>query len=715
MRADLANQHLLRAGYDMHIDHRSYRDQGVVLEPTSHLGKAVDEMRARGAYTERARRLDEVRERNAEKIEQKPEIVFDNLTRRQATFTRRDMAREVFRYIDDGERFRNLMARLEGSPELVALTSAVTDERGNVIEPVRYTTREMLAVESRMAERAQEMADSKTHGVGEGNREAALNRHSYLSGEQQEAVRFVTSERSIEALTGFAGAGKSAAIAAARDAWQAEGYRVLGGALSGIAAENLQRESGLESRTLASWEKGWQEGRERLNQRDVLVIDEAGMVGSRQLERIVSEAAERGAKVVLVGDAEQLQPIEAGAAFRAIAERVGYQELSGIRRQREEWQRNASYDFARGAPDRAFNRYQAHHAIHFGETRSNAKEELIKGWAEYRAAQGAEKASLILAHTRADVRELNLQARAILKERGELGKESRVEVVRELAADDGTISIERGERYFAQGDRVMFLKNERELGVKNGSLGTVAEVSKDSMRVMLDGAERREVSFALKDYAALDYGYAATVHKAQGATVDQAFMLASPGMDRHLAYVGMTRHREGVELYTGRDDFKTFDELKEKLSRARPKDSTLDYAQRRGMEAALAQKAEQERPASRPQQERASQPERKEKTQGHEKAEAGQGDPVARFKQAQKEFIQVAGLADFDPQAKARAAQLRDEMKRASQEIAKDPARMRAAEHEGFAPQVKNFVRQAEREQGREKSRGAEKDEGLER
>ena len=225
-------------------------------------------MRARGDYTERARRLEEVRERNAERIEQKPEIVFDNLTRRQSTFTRRDMAREVFRYIDDGERFRNLMARLEGSPELVGLTSAVTDERGNVIEPVRYTTREMLAVESRMAERAQEMADSKTHGVGEGNREAALNRHSYLSGEQQEAVRFVTSERQIEALTGFAGAGKSAAIAAARDAWQAEGYRVLGGALSGIAAENLQRESGLESRTLASWEKGWREGRERLNQRD---------------------------------------------------------------------------------------------------------------------------------------------------------------------------------------------------------------------------------------------------------------------------------------------------------------------------------------------------------------------------------------------------------------------------------------------------------------
>ena len=109
------------------------------------------------------------------------------------------------------------------------------------------------------------------------------------------------------------------------------------------------------------------------------------------------------------------------------------------------------------------------------------------------------------------------------------------------------------------------------------------------------------------------------------------------------------------------------------------------------------------------------QPERETKEGRERKPEAGQGDPVARFKQAQKEFIQVAGLADFDPRAKIRSAELRDEMKRASQEIAKDPVRMRAAERDGFAPQVKNFVRKTERERGREKGRGVEKDEGLER
>jgi Ti-type conjugative transfer relaxase TraA len=514
--ADLANQRLLAAGLDIRIDHRSNREQGIELEPTSHLGRAVDEMRARGEYAERFRQLEAVCERNARMIEQKPEIVLENLTRRQSTFTRRDIAREVFRYIDDAERFRTMMARIEGSPELLRLAPATLDQRSNLMEPERYTTREMLAVEARLAERSLEMGDARTHPVRDDHRDAALSHHRYLSTEQREAVRFITGERQIEALTGFAGAGKSATIAAARDAWQTQGYRVLGGALSGIAAENLQREAGVESRTLASWEKAWRDGHQRLTRTDVLVIDEAGMVGSRQLERIISQAADRGAKVVLVGDAQQLQPIEAGAAFRAVAERVGFQELSGIRRQVEFWKREASRDFARGEPGRALDRYQRHGAIHFADDRRRAKAELIRAWSQYRGVQGAEKVSLMLAHTRVDVHELNTRARTILRQRGKLGTEIKVGVVREVMEPDGSITVERGERRFAAGDRVMFLKNDRDLGVKNGTLGTVAEVNRTSMGVQLRGVERHEIRFMLADDAAI-------LHKAQGATLDALF------------------------------------------------------------------------------------------------------------------------------------------------------------------------------------------------
>jgi ATP-dependent exoDNAse (exonuclease V) alpha subunit len=184
---------------------------------------------ARGEHAERFEQLEALRERNAQKIESRPEIVFENLTRRQSTFTRRDVAREVFRYIDEPERFGRLMARLEVSSELLQISDRVRDDRGNVLVAERYTTREMLAVESRLAERALEMADANTYPVSSHTRDRAFRRHSHLSDEQREAVQFITSPRQITALTGFAGAGKSAAIAAARDAWEAQGYRVVGG------------------------------------------------------------------------------------------------------------------------------------------------------------------------------------------------------------------------------------------------------------------------------------------------------------------------------------------------------------------------------------------------------------------------------------------------------------------------------------------------------
>jgi Ti-type conjugative transfer relaxase TraA len=673
--AELANQHLLRAGLDIRIDHRSYRDQGIELEPTSHLGRAVDEMLARGEQPERFRQLEAVRERNARKIERRPEIVFDNLTRRQSTFTRRDIAREVFRYVDDGERFRNLMTRLEGSPELMVL---VPEGRADhTVEDARYTTRAMLRVEERMAEIAFEMAASDRHAVPDGALASTLSNHSGLSAEQREAVRQMTSPRGIEAVAGFAGTGKSGAVAAAKDAWEMSGYQVLGAAPSGIATENLEKSSGVASRTLASWELTWKYRQAEISSRDIFVIDEAGMVDSRQMARVLSKLHEAGAKAVLIGDTEQLQPIEAGAAFRAIAERTGYQELTGVRRQQAPWQREASHDFAGGDTSCALGRYEEHGAIRFTTSREQAKDELISDWAEQQAVH-SEKSNLVLAHTRADVAELNRRARMVLRRRGELEREVKVETSREVTREDGSIAMERAERPFAPGDRVMFLKNDRELGVKNGSLGTVTAASPGSMRVTLDGPRQREVAFNTHDYGFLEYGYAATVHKAQGATVDHVFVLATPGMDRHLTYVGMTRHREEATLYAARDDFKNFETLKDCLSKARPKDTTLDYVRRRGLDPV----AEPTRKPS-------------EREPGQEKEP--DVPPVERFTQALREFIKVAGRFDLDPDAKIRAAEFRRKMKSAAQTISRDAALMREAERVGIAGQVKSLAREKER------------------
>ena len=288
------------------------------------------------------------------------------------------------------------------------------------------------------------------------------------------------------------------------------------------------------------------------------------MVGTRQLERVLSHAAEAGAKVVLVGDPQQLQAIEAGAAFRSIHERHGGTEIGDVRRQREDWQRDATRDLATGKTANALETYRSHGMVHEAQTREQARGDLVERWDRDRQAS-PDRSRIILTHTNDEVRALNEAARERMRAAGKLGDEVRV-------------TVERGARHFASGDRVMFLQNERGLGVKNGTLGTVEQVNAQSMTVRTD--DSRSVQFDLKDYNKIDHGYAATVHKAQGMTVDSAHVLATPGMDAHSSYVALSRHRDGLELHYGRDDFASQDRLTRTLSRDRAKDMASDYEQR---------------------------------------------------------------------------------------------------------------------------------------
>ncbi len=413
------------------------------------------------------------------------------------------------------------------------------------------------------------MADRECHDVHDADRQAALARAEtrglVLWGDQADALVHVTDGRDLSVVVGYAGTGKSAMLGVAREAWEAAGYEVRGVALSGIAAENLESGSGIASRTIASMEHGWGQGRDMLTARDVLVIDEAGMVGTRQLERVLSHAAEAGAKVVLVGDPQQLQSIEAGAAFRSIHERHGGAEIGEVRRQREDWQRDATRDLATGRTGDAIHAYDTHGMVHAAPTREQARDDLIDRWDRDRQAS-PDHSRIILTHTNDEVRALNEAARGRMRAAGDLG-------------DDVRLTVERGERSFASGDRVMFLQNERSLGVKNGTLGTIEQVSARSMSVRTD--DGRSVDFDLKDYNRIDHGYAATIHKAQGMTVDRTHVLATSGMDAHGSYVALSRHRDGMDLHYGRDDFAGQDRLTRTLSRDRAKDMASGLRARR--------------------------------------------------------------------------------------------------------------------------------------
>ena len=565
---EMTNHHLAQAGHDVRIDHRSLKDQGSDLAPGRKIGVGRDRQQSEGLpdrITERIAEQQRIARENGEQIIADPARALKAMTHHQATFTDHDIAKFLHTRTDGAEQFQAAYVKVTTSPELVTLGR---DDRGRR----RYTSTEMLRVEAQMLGDAERMTHRRAHGVGQSHQQAALSQGD-LSREQRAAFAKLVAEGDVKALVGLAGSGKSHLLAAARTAWEAQGYAVKGAALAGIAAENLEVASGITSRTLASYEFAWASGRDALTHRDVLVIDEAGMVGTRQLARVLAAAAAARAKVVLVGDPEQLQAIEAGAAFRGIIDQSGVAELNEVRRQSLGWQREATGKLATGGTVEALEAYEQRGHITQLDTREAARNRLLEAWM-HDGEKDPQASRLIMAYTRDDVQKLNSSVRAARQRRGELGQAE-------------VIETKRGAREFAAHDRLYFLRNEKSLGVKNGTLGTVEKVSGGVLQVKLDSGQR--VAVDSRFYQDLDHGYAATVYKAQGVTVDRSYVLATNHFDRHSSYVALSRHREEAKVFYAAEDFESWQSQAETsttpvwhrflnaLSRARPKELAHDY------------------------------------------------------------------------------------------------------------------------------------------
>lgn len=567
------NRHLALAGHDVRVDGRSYGEQGIDLSGTPHIGvasKNIDRkarLQGRHELLERLALHDMMRRKNAARIAKRPEVIIDAVSREKSVFDERDIAKYLHRYVDDAIEFQNLMAQIRTSPELVVIeTEAFDFETGEVL-PARYATREMIRVEAEMASRAEHLASSGRFGVKGSFRKKILAGHHHLSDEQQLAIEHITGDERLAVVVGRAGAGKTTMMKAAREIWEAGGYKVVGGALAGKAAEGLEREAGIVCRTLASWQLQWQRDLSYPDDKTVFVMDEAGMVASGQMADVVATVTHSGAKLVLVGDADQLQPIEAGAAFRALAGIVGYAELATIYRQRQQWMRDASMALARGEIAGAISTYQEKGHLIGAGTKAEAVSALIRDWdREYNPSD----TSLILAHLRRDVRMLNELAREKLLHRGVI--------------DQGhAFRTEDGMRQFSVGEQIVFLKNDAVLGVKNGMIGHVDKADKGRIVVRVGEEDHgpggsRRVEIDQGAYRNVDHGYATTIHKSQGATVDRVKVLGTLSLDRHLAYVALTRHRQDMRFYYGRISHEKAGGLVAVLSKRSTKNTTLEFA-----------------------------------------------------------------------------------------------------------------------------------------
>lgn len=457
---------------------------------------------------------------------------------------------------------------------------------------IRFTTRDVLAAEKKLIEAAHALDSNKSHGASDKTIEAKLKANSRLTDEQRDAVRYLTGEGGgLRSLEGWAGTGKTSTLNVAREILEKHGYHVIGATLSAKAAKELEKGAKVESNTIAMldlrmgstgfWEVLKHEGRQvaravggkgrhemfeavQFDAKTVLVIDESAMVATKELAKLTAAVAKAGGMLISVFDRKQLQAIGPGGGAAYVADRFGKAELTGIVRQHEEWMREAVKLFAKGEAAAALKMYDAKGRLHVAEDRRKALTQLVSDWAK--REKGQRKHSLIFVGTREEVAEVNAKCQAARREAGELFSRP----------------IRVGEHRLYEGDRVLFTKNSKKLGVENGTLGTVLTIFPVVNIALVKPDGRAPVAVPLRIYKDIQPGYAVTTHKGQGTTVERAYLLAGSRMqDLHLSYVQASRAREATYIYTDRNEAgEGLDRLAKQMSREREKSLATQVAER---------------------------------------------------------------------------------------------------------------------------------------
>jgi conjugative relaxase-like TrwC/TraI family protein len=462
------------------------------------------------------------------------------LTAQASTFARRDLLDALAKRVPVGASAERTLAEIEDlADEFLGSERAVpvTVDRG--LDERRYATPELLALERGLVEQAERRQIEGVAVVAGEHVRAALHARQGLDADQEAMVRQVTGDGAgIFLVVGYAGSGKTHATGAAVEAFHRGGYQIICTAPTGAAARELERETKLPVPTLDALLGQLDRRDERLDRHTVVVVDEAAMVGTRKLARLLDYAERAGSKVVMIGDDRQLAAIDTGGAFRAFRLRVGACELRGNHRQQTQLGQQVAALFRAGRQDEALDRLVTHGKVIVCRTEQEANAAQVRDWWQ-RFCDGQQAG--MIAFTRAETTRLNAAARQLMAEAGRLGPQA----------------LQVAEREFRVGDQVVCGRNaRRRLGVVNGTRGQVTTLDPAHRTLTIKTDEGRQVVLPGWYVAGqgferpwVDHGYAITGHKTQGLSGDDFGVRPSTRADAHWAYVAASRHRFDLRLY----------------------------------------------------------------------------------------------------------------------------------------------------------------------
>lgn len=491
--------------------------------------------------------------------------VLQAMTQQRATFTAADLERAIGKQIRSESDREKFASEILGQREVVRLSER---EDGPV---TRYTTRTVLQSEQAVLRAAEGLAASSRHGITDHRRAAVLDRFDTIREDQRAAFEHATGAAGLAVIDGQAGTGKSYTMTAIREAYEDAGYRVIGLAPTNAVAQSMGADGFQRAATVHSELFALNNQRTHWDRRTVVMIDEAAMIDTKMMAAITEHAQNAGAKLILVGDDRQLSSIERGGMFGALKDRYGAAALTQITRQYKQDDRRAAAMMAEGNFSDAVAIYEKKGAITWTRTQEEARARLVRCWtADTNAAP--DKSRFVFAYTNTDVDALNRDLRDVQRRRGILGEDREFETT-------------HGKRAFATGDRVQFTATDKKRGIMNGAAGNIVAIDGNEITLQLDGKQERQLTFDAGEFKGFRHGYAGTIYKGQGRTLDQTYLYHSEHWRSAASYVALTRHRDKAELFVARNTAADVKQLARQMARVddrraasnfRPVDHSLD-------------------------------------------------------------------------------------------------------------------------------------------